>query len=82
MAAPALTSAPLQRPRMLVVGTSFASVAAAMAIIGMIGVYLTQRSQIVTAGGTWLPDGVDLPLTQPNVMLFGLIMCRSPCSGR
>ena len=28
MAAPALTSAPLQRPRMLVVGTSFASVAA------------------------------------------------------
>lgn len=74
MAAPALPAAPLQRPRMLVVGTSFASMAAAMAIIGMIGVYLTERAQVIGAGDTWLPDAVDLPLTQPNVMLFGLIM--------
>ena len=64
----------MQRPRMLVVGTAFAAVAAAMVVVGMIGVYLVERSAVVSAGGTWLPDGVVLPLTQPNVMLFGLIM--------
>jgi heme/copper-type cytochrome/quinol oxidase subunit 3 len=74
MTAPALASPPLQRPRMLVVGTAFASAAAAMAVIGMVGVYLVERSAVVSAGGTWLPDGVNLPLNQPNVMLFGLVM--------
>ena len=74
MTAPALASPPMQRPRMLVVGTAFAAVAAAMVVVGMIGVYLVERSAVVSAGGTWLPDGVVLPLTQPNVMLFGLIM--------
>ncbi len=74
MSAPALASPPMQRPRMLVVGTAFAAVAAAMVVVGMIGVYLVERSAVVSAGGTWLPDGVVLPLTQPNVMLFGLIM--------
>lgn len=74
MTAPALASPPMQRPRMLVVGTSFAAVAVAMMVVGMVGVYLVERSAVVSAGGTWLPDGVLLPLTQPNVMLFGLIM--------
>jgi heme/copper-type cytochrome/quinol oxidase subunit 3 len=74
MTAPALASPPMQRPRMLVVGTAFAAVASAMVVVGMIGVYLVERSAVVSAGGTWLPDGVVLPLTQPNVMLFGLIM--------
>jgi heme/copper-type cytochrome/quinol oxidase subunit 3 len=74
MTAPALASPPMQRPRMLVVGTAFASAAAAMAVIGMVGVYLVERSAVVSAGGTWLPDAVNLPLNQPNVMLFGLVM--------
>lgn len=74
MTAPALASPPMQRPRMLVVGTAFAAAAAAMVVVGMIGVYLVERSAVVSAGGTWLPDSVLLPLTQPNVMLFGLIM--------
>jgi len=74
MTAPALASPPMQRPRMLVVGTAFASAAVAMAFIGMVGVYLVERSTVVSAGGTWLPDGVVISLTQPNVMLFGLVM--------
>lgn len=74
MAAPALAPPPLQRPRMLVVGTAFAAMAAAMAIMGMLGVYLTERAAIVSAGGTWFPDEVAIPLNQPNVMFFGLIM--------
>lgn len=74
MAAPALAPPPLQRPRMLVVGTAFAAVAAAMAIMGMLGIYLTERAAIVSAGGTWFPDEVAIPLNQPNVMFFGLIM--------
>jgi heme/copper-type cytochrome/quinol oxidase subunit 3 len=59
---------------MLVVGTAFASAAAAMVVVGMVGVYLVERSAVVSAGGTWLPDNVVISLTQPNVMLFGLIM--------
>jgi len=74
MTAPALASPPMQRPRMLVVGTAFASAAAAMVVVGMVGVYLVERSAVVSAGGTWLPDNVVISLTQPNVMLFGLIM--------
>jgi heme/copper-type cytochrome/quinol oxidase subunit 3 len=63
-----------QRPRVLVIGSVLGSVAAAMVVLGLLGVYLTERAAIVNNGGTWLPDGVSVPLTQPNVMLFGLLM--------
>jgi heme/copper-type cytochrome/quinol oxidase subunit 3 len=74
MAATALPAPILQRPRMLVVGTAFASVSAAMVLVGMIGIYLMERAAVVGAGADWLPEGSVLPLTQPNVMMGGLIM--------
>jgi len=74
MAAAALSPPPQQRPRVLLIGTAFASVAAAMVIVAMAGNYLMERAAVVNAGGTWLPDSVNLPLTQPNVMFFGLVM--------
>ena len=73
MAATAIAPPPLQRPRMLLVGTAFAAVAAAMVILGMLGIYLTERATVVAAGGTWLPEGVVIALNQPN-MMFGTLL--------
>jgi heme/copper-type cytochrome/quinol oxidase subunit 3 len=75
MAAHALPAAPpVQRPRVLVVGSAFVSAATIMTFVGLIGIYLTQRAAIIGAGDTWLPKGVTIPLQQPNTMLFTLLM--------
>jgi len=65
---------PVQRPRVLVVGTAFVSAATIMTFVGLIGIYLTQRAAIISAGDIWLPKGVTIPLQQPNTMLFTLLM--------
>jgi heme/copper-type cytochrome/quinol oxidase subunit 3 len=71
----ALPPAPLvQRPRVLIVGSAFASAATVMVFIGMVGIYLAQRSSAVAAGDTWLPQTLTIPLQQPNTMLFTLAM--------
>jgi cytochrome c oxidase subunit 3 len=62
------------RPRVLLVGTVYASAACLMFFIGLMGVYLHLRSMGRLHGGTWLPQAVHIPLTQPNVMLFTLLM--------
>lgn len=64
---------PVQRPRVLMIGTAFSAAAVLMVLVGMLGIYLTQRGAVVADGGTWLPKGVTIPLQQPNVMLFTLI---------
>lgn len=75
MAAHALPAAPpVQRPRVLVVGSAFVSAATIMTFIGLIGIYLTQRAAIIGAGDIWLPKGSTIPLQQPNTMLFTLLM--------
>jgi heme/copper-type cytochrome/quinol oxidase subunit 3 len=65
---------PLSRPRVLLVGTAFASAASMMLILGLVGVYLEQRALGRQHGGTWLPQGVHIPLTQPNMMFATLLM--------
>jgi len=65
---------PVPRPRVLLVGTAFASAASAMFIFGLLGIYLSQRKLGRAHGGTWLPQAVHIPLTQPNMMLFTLLM--------
>jgi len=64
---------PVQRPRVLLLGTAFATAATVMVFAGLIGVYLSRRAELVSAGDTWLPKGTDIPLQQPNIMLFTLI---------
>ncbi len=64
----------MARPRVLLVGAAFASAASAMFIFGLLGIYLNQRALGRAHGGTWLPQAVHIPLTQPNVMLFTLLM--------
>jgi cytochrome c oxidase subunit 3 len=70
----ALTGAPPQRPRVLMVGTMFTVAAVVMVFAGLIGIYLAMRSGVVATGDTWLPEGVDIPLSQPTMNIFNLLM--------
>ena len=63
------------RPRLLVLATSFASAAIAMGFMGLIAQYVAQRADVIQTGERWLPDGVVIPLTQPNFM--GLTLALS-----
>lgn len=65
---------PVTRPRVLVVGTAFATAATVMLFIGLIGIYLVERASVVGGGDAWLPQGVSIPLSQPNIMLFTMLM--------
>jgi cytochrome c oxidase subunit 3 len=65
--------APVARPRVLMVGTAFAVAAMLMAFAGLIGIYLAERSATIYGGSPWIPEGVVIPLNQPNVMLFALL---------
>ncbi len=66
-------SAPV-RPRVLLIGTVFAAVAAAMTFAGLLGTYLALRQDMVATGEAWLPTGVELPLTPANMALLTLGM--------
>ncbi|MEL7156291.1 MAG: hypothetical protein AAFN30_06805 [Actinomycetota bacterium] len=58
------------RPRLLLIATSLVSVAAVMGYAGLLGFYISERAAALQRGETWLPDGVVIPLTQPNFMLL------------
>ncbi len=62
------------RPRVLLVGTALAAAASFMAIVGLIGVYLTARSASLAAGTPWLPDGSSIPLTPGNMALATMLL--------
>ena len=70
----ALTGAPPQRPRVLMVGTMFTVAAVVMVFTGLIGIYLAMRAGVVATGDTWLPEGIDIPLSQPTMNIFNLLM--------
>ena len=65
---------PVARPRVLVVGTAFATAATVMVFIALVGIYLSARAGVVAAGDPWLPQGVAIPLQQPNTMLFTMLL--------
>lgn len=65
---------PVQRPRVLVVGSAFASAASFMLFIGLIGIYLSARADVIANGDAWLPKGSTIPLQQPNTMFITLLM--------
>ena len=58
------------RRRQTLIGTGLVAAASSMFLLSLVGRYLTQRS---VHGDTWLAD-VDIPLTQPNVMMTTLLM--------
>lgn len=61
------------RPRLLLIGTALASLAVTMGFAGLIGLYVSTRADVILTGERWLPQGVDIPLTQPNMMMFTLV---------
>lgn len=67
-------SVPVPRPRLLVIGTVLASVAVSMLMAGLLGIYLETRADVIADGERWLPPGVVIPLTQPNMMVFTLVL--------
>lgn len=67
-------AAPPARPRVLLVGTALASAAAFMAIVGMLGLYLSQRSAALTNAQPWLPEGTSIPLTPGNIAFATMLL--------
>ncbi|MGQ0431976.1 MAG: cytochrome c oxidase subunit 3 [Microthrixaceae bacterium] len=63
-----------RRPRVLLVGAAFGSVASALVVVSMLAAYLQLRAERLAAGVTALPDGVVLPLTPGNMGLVTLLM--------
>ncbi|HEX2576391.1 MAG TPA: cytochrome c oxidase subunit 3 [Aquihabitans sp.] len=61
------------RPRVLLVGTALVAGAWFMGIVGLVGFYLSARSNALASGGTWLPEGANLPLT-PGNMAFATML--------
>jgi heme/copper-type cytochrome/quinol oxidase subunit 3 len=69
--APAATP---RRPRVLLVGTAFASAGAAAVFASLLGVYLSVRADVIGAGERWLPAGADIPLSPGNMAAVTLLM--------
>ncbi len=61
------------RPRLLFIATGLVSAAVAMGFGGLIGLYVESRQTFRATGEVWLPRGVEIPLTQPNMMAFTLV---------
>lgn len=59
---------------MLLVGTVLASAAAVMAFAGMVALYLAVRAETIAETGSWLPEGVTIPLAPGNMGLVTLVM--------
>lgn len=73
--APALAAAPRPaRPRVLLVGTSLAVVAVALAFLGLLATYVSVRADTIAETGAWLPEGVEIPLIPGTVGLVTLGM--------
>jgi heme/copper-type cytochrome/quinol oxidase subunit 3 len=71
-AVPALAAAPAAappRPRVLVVGTVAALIAASLPLLGIVGIYLARRADVINAGEEWFDSAVSLPLTQSTMIL-------------
>ena len=68
-----LPPAPPARPRLLMIGTAFACAAAMMLMGALVGIYLATRAEVIASGQVWLPSGVTIPLTQPNMMAITMV---------
>ena len=67
--------APIERrPRVLLVGTAFASAAVAVAYLTMFAVYIDVRADVLANGLSWLPEGSTIPLAPGNMTAVTLAM--------
>jgi heme/copper-type cytochrome/quinol oxidase subunit 3 len=56
-------AAPPARPRVLLIGSAIGSGAAALAVLTLIVFYARLRSDVISSGEVWLPEGTNLQLT-------------------
>ncbi len=63
---------PPARPRLLIIATMLASASATMGLMGLLGIYIETRADVIANGERWLPQGVNIPLTQPNMIAVSL----------
>lgn len=62
-----------RRPRVQMIGTALASAASAMALLGMVGVYLSVRASVISGGDAWFTTA-EIALAPANMSLFTLAM--------
>jgi len=64
-----------RRPRVLLIGSAFGSVASALVVLTTLGVYLQVRDDFIDSGGTGgVPDDFVLPLTPGGMGMVTLAM--------
>jgi len=56
-------AAPPARPRVLLIGTAIGAGAAALVVLTLIVFYARLRSDVISSGEVWLPEGTNLQLT-------------------
>ena len=74
---PLVTAPPPEprRPRLLLIGSAFASVASALVVLSTLAVYLQMRDDYLDAGGTGaVPEEFSLPLTPGGMGMVTLLM--------
>jgi len=72
---PALAPPPEpRRPRLLLVGTTLATAGSAALFVGLLSIYTSLRAEALATAGHWIPDGVTIPLTPPNMAAVTLLM--------
>lgn len=72
-----VATGPPARPRLLLIATGLVSGAILVGYFSLIGHYISERQTMLQGsepGTRWLPDGVNIPLTQPNFMLLTVSM--------
>ncbi|MDG2301026.1 MAG: cytochrome c oxidase subunit 3 [Acidimicrobiales bacterium] len=74
MATTNLPAATPARARNLLVAVGFGIAGILMYFGGLFGVYLRERSQVRSSGGTWIPDKAHIELTPPGMIIWTLLI--------
>ncbi len=62
-----------KRPNLVVAGATFISAILFAAYGALTALYVAERAEVISTGEVWLPDGVTIPLTQPNYMGLSML---------
>jgi len=74
MATTNLPAAPPARARNLLVATGFGIAGTLMYFGGIFGVYLRERAEVRSSGGSWIPDKAHIELTPPGMIIWTLLI--------
>jgi heme/copper-type cytochrome/quinol oxidase subunit 3 len=58
----------------VLIGAILASAASAMLVLSVLGIYLARRADTINSGKPWLPREAVMPLAQPTMILFTMIL--------